>query len=141
MFSNILVALDGSEGSQHALTTAATLCKEQGSQLFLLHVVNEVELRFGKGELAVSVNEINRALHAEGEELLSKATAQVSDVQVTTKLVTGNPAEQIVSFANENGIDLIVIGSRGLGAVKELVLGSVSHKVVQLAACPVFIVK
>jgi nucleotide-binding universal stress UspA family protein len=62
-------------------------------------------------------------------------------VRYETKILHGEPGPEIVKYANENKVDLIVLGSRGLNALQELVLGSVSHKVAKRAHCPVMIVK
>ena len=60
---------------------------------------------------------------------------------VTTKMVEGRPADRIIDITNKANIDFIVIGSRGLGGVKQIVLGSVSDRVADEAPCPVLIVK
>jgi nucleotide-binding universal stress UspA family protein len=65
--------------------------------------------------------------------------AGVEDVE--TVIVDGNPAKQIIAFAKTRGADLIVIGSRGFGALKSLALGSTSNKVAQLADCTCLTVK
>ncbi len=61
-------------------------------------------------------------------------------VEINTIIKEGDPADQILRYAKDHAIDVIVIGSRGLDGVKGLMLGSVSHKVSQLSDCPVLIV-
>ncbi|MEX2103781.1 MAG: universal stress protein, partial [Bacilli bacterium] len=68
-----------------------------------------------------------------------KATS--AGVKFETIILQGEPGPVIVKYANENEVDLIVLGSRGLNALQEFVLGSVSHKVAKRANCPVMIVK
>jgi nucleotide-binding universal stress UspA family protein len=77
------------------------------------------------------------------KEVLHKTEAFLKEkgVKVVTRLGKGNPAEIIIETAAEGNFNLIVMGSRGLGGMKELLLGSVSHKVVQLAKTSVLIVK
>ena len=72
---------------------------------------------------------------------LDSATAAIRDLGVKPAHVArpGNPAEEIVRYADEHGIDLIVIGSRGRGRMAALLLGSVSNKVVQHTSCPVLV--
>jgi nucleotide-binding universal stress UspA family protein len=72
----------------------------------------------------------------EVKELLGTVTNKTS-----VQILEGDPASQIIQYAEENNNDVIVMGSRGLGRVREFFLGSVSHNVVQMAKCPVFIVK
>jgi nucleotide-binding universal stress UspA family protein len=73
------------------------------------------------------------------DEVKKRLAEQGVDAKV--ELIQGSPAEVILDYANENGFDVIVIGSRGLGGIREFVLGSVSHNVVQHARIPVLVVK
>jgi nucleotide-binding universal stress UspA family protein len=79
----------------------------------------------------------------EGREILEPATANLaaSDVLYDLDTRSGDPACVICRVANEEGYDLIVMGSRGIGLISEMLLGSVSHSVIQHANCPVLIVK
>ena len=74
-------------------------------------------------------------------EALKKANKVDAKIKVSTKLLKGRAADKIVEVANEGGFGLIVIGSRGLGGIKEFFLGSVSDRVADEAKCPVLIVK
>ena len=79
-----------------------------------------------------------------GTLLLDRLAADVrarGSNQVTTHLLDGDPADEVLRYAEESGIDLIVTGSRGLGTLKGLILGSVSRKLVENAACPCLVVK
>lgn len=76
-----------------------------------------------------------------GRQVLSEAVALLPSVTVTTFLEIGSPTAIITKFAKEKDYDLIIIGSRGLGLIKGVVLGSVSSHVVHHAICPVMIVK
>jgi nucleotide-binding universal stress UspA family protein len=77
--------------------------------------------------------------------VLSKALKKVKkekpDLKVSTKLLEGRPSNRIIETAKEGGFDLIVMGSRGLGCIKQFFLGSVSDRVADEAPCPVLIVK
>ena len=79
------------------------------------------------------------------EEILNKAVARAKtvkpNVEVSWKYSEGDPALQIVAVAKEGGFDVVVVGHRGLGRVREMFLGNVSGKVVHLAPCPVVIVR
>jgi nucleotide-binding universal stress UspA family protein len=148
MFRNMVVSLDGSELSKKAMEVAIQLAAEQKSILYFLHVVKEVTVPpYVMGEMAYSNRdydtELNDILHREGEELLRLAKEQAKEKGVTARkvMLTGDPAMEIIDFIKEHDIQLVVMGSRGLGPIKEMMLGSVSHKVAQLAPCPVMIVK
>ncbi|MNP39883.1 Stress response protein NhaX [compost metagenome] len=73
------------------------------------------------------------------EEVKGRLEAEGLNAEV--ELLQGSPAEVILKYAKEHAIDVIVIGSRGLGGIREFVLGSVSHNVVQSARIPVLVVK
>lgn len=143
MFKKIVVALDGSPSSTKALEAALSMSKSEDSQLSFIHVVKEVHPQFAAGEIVLSVTELNSALRQDGERILQEAEdeAKKSHVDFSTKLVSGDPAEKILHFAKEEQTELIILGSRGLGTIKEWMLGSVSHKVTQLAECPVLVIK
>lgn len=146
MFDKIVVALDGSELSEKALDRAIELGKQQQGELNLLNVIKYIPT-YLMGEMSLAYRDysedLTKVLSKEGEELLNKAKekAEAQGVTVTTHVIIGDPAREILDFSHENGVQLIVMGSRGLGALKEILLGSVSHRVSQLAECPVLIVK
>lgn len=73
------------------------------------------------------------------EEVKSRLEAE--GLNATVELLQGSPAEVILNYSKEHDVDVIVIGSRGLGGIREFVLGSVSHNVVQSARIPVLVVK
>jgi nucleotide-binding universal stress UspA family protein len=148
MFPNMVVALDGSELSKKALKVAIQLAAEQKSVLYLLHVVKEIAFPpYMLGEMAYTNREydteLNEILRKEGEELLRNAKEQAKEKDVVARMVllTGDPAEEIIEFIKGHDIKLVIMGSRGLGPFKEIMLGSVSHKVSHMAPCPVMIVK
>lgn len=136
-----LVAVDGSELSKKALRRAARFVDAAaGDRLTILHVVEPVSPYVRgvyKPELVESVKKI-------GEEILEEARAYCEEelgVPCQTVLLQGHPPKKIIRYAEENGVDMIVMGSRGLGGLKELFLGSVSHGVVQTSKLPVLIEK
>ncbi len=84
------------------------------------------------------------ALEFIGARILDRACAIARDKgvkNVSNEVLIGSPAHSIVDMATRKQADLIVVGSRGLGAIKEVFLGSVSHKVCQLAQCPCAVAK
>ncbi|WCK53354.1 universal stress protein [Aneurinibacillus sp. Ricciae_BoGa-3] len=148
MFDKIVVAIDGSILSQKALDAAIELGKGRSASLSLLHVVKEIVIPpYVMGEMAFITREYDEdftaALRKEGEELLDIAKERVHKAGLTAEahVITGDPASVILDFSKENHMQLIVMGSRGLGTFKEMMLGSVSHRVSQVSECPVLIVK
>lgn len=141
MFNRILVAVDGSKMSDKALKAALQFSSERYSKVGVIYVGKNLTIPQGMTE--ESINEIYDSLKSGGEEVLKKAEALAKEyeVEIETRYVVGDPAVQIIKEAEEGRYQLIVVGSRGLGGLKELMLGSVSHKVSQLAKCPVLIVK
>jgi len=141
MFSKILVAFDGSDQSKKAMEFALQLTKTYSSQLEVIHVYNYP--RFILGEAILPVPSYLLKEQQDYTKLVLDEANQwiesVSGAKVT--LLHGLPAKTIIDFAEENNCELIIIGSRGLGGISEIVLGSVSHNVVQHSKIPVLIIK
>ncbi len=144
MFKRILVALDGSESADRALDFAIDIAEKYSANIVLLSVYHQVNYLVGTNFVKV-MQEYLEAQRTQLEKVLSEALTKVKRIKpslkVLAKLVEGQPADKIVETAEEGKIDIIVIGSRGLGGVKELLLGSVSDRVADHATCPVLIIK
>lgn len=138
-FSKILVAVDSSEYASRAFDYAAKLSRLIGARISIVHVISPPIAAEG-----ISVAELAERQKEEGEQLLAKIKARAEvqfGIKVEDILRKGNPSKVILTTAKDIGADLIVIGSSGIGGVKELLLGSVSHAVSNHATCPVLIVK
>ena len=102
-------------------------------------------LEQGTAFTPISSQSYRKKLKNYHKEILSEATKNAKKsspkIHFTTKLVEGRPADKIVETAKLESFDLIVIGSRGLGGIKEFFLGSVSDRVADEAPCPVLIIK
>jgi nucleotide-binding universal stress UspA family protein len=138
-FSRVLVAVDGSEGSEHALDCAVSLCESMGAELTALAVEGKLPAYAGSiGE----VDEVKREKDQYFSDVLARARAAAAErgVQVRTDLVPGHAAEVITHYARAHGHDLIVIGHRGhfLG---DYLLGSTADRVAHHAHCPVMVVR
>lgn len=139
----VLVATDGSSSAGRALDVAARLAADSQAELAILTAAQlrvSPELKeFGRAE-SLATSEIQEL---EASSILSKAQARATDVgikKVTTLARQGDPAEAILSAAQELRADVIVMGRRGRGRLEGLLLGSVSQKVVSLAPCAVMTV-
>jgi len=137
----ILVPVDGSDAATHAAGWAAGLAAQTGAELILLHVHHSP----GSETLALGSMEPAEIAGAEqriAAPSLDKALARIGNAApVRTRVSLGEAADEIVAIARQEQADLIVIGSRGLSPVKELLLGSVSEKVIRHAHCAVTVVR
>ena len=147
MFRNVLVAIDGSKASIDALDAAAALAAKFGATLHLIHVVREMQVPLNPG-IMDAYEKLQRQRHdllnSAGEQLLNQAKRSLESKgveSVETDIGSGDPASAIVKYAANNDIDLIVLGSRGLGQVEGMLLGSVSRKVGNTAKTSCLIVK
>ena len=135
MFKHILVAVDGSTYSQQALPTAIEVSRKFGSDVFVLHVSEHDRGRAVAFPLETP---------AEATQLVADAVKAIRDAGITASgelrnMAAGHVAKAIVETATAKNIDLIVMGSRGLSDVQGLLLGSVTHKVIQMAHIPVLV--
>lgn len=140
MYRKILVPVDGSAHSRYTLDQAVRLAGDLGPgvTLTVLHV----------GSMAAFVDmsmvaDIGKLLEDEGRAVLSEAETAFRGTDLVYRLEyrSGDPAETVCRMAAEDGTDLVVIGNRGGGLFAELLLGSVSHKVIQHAPCPVLVIR
>lgn len=149
MIGKVLVAVDGSENSGRALDFALDLAEKYGAALTVLNVSSSpvmgavpLEPTSISGEGMIAFAKDLTKIH---EEILSKAVAHAREIKpnvmVSSKVREGDPAAEIVAEARDAGFDVVVVGHRGLGRVRELFLGNISEKVVHLASCAVIIVK
>ena len=140
----VLVATDFSDASGLALIYARDLARRCGSALHLLHVVTDADVSPGTEALwGFSEAEVQRRWVDEAKAKLAglcPADEQTA-LPVRTTVEIGPPADGIVRYAGEHRIDLIVMGTRGRGAVQQLLLGSVAADVVRRAPCPVLTVR
>ena len=137
MFRSILVAVDGSKSSGDALAVAIDLARKYDATICLLHAFPHVSDLLGTPQY----EHLLEARSMIGEALLESMRANIpADVKVDIQLIEGPPAPAILRVADEDGFDLIVMGSRGQGQIAGMLLGSVSNIVAQRAKCPVMIV-
>ena len=140
----VLLAVDGSEHSTRATESVRVLASIQ--KITILHILDLPRLTYPMvgpeiaKDLAMTVEQVMRD---EGKQILARTTSSLaaSRLSLDSRLEDGIPSEMICSVAQEIQADLILIGARGLGKIQELVLGSVSHRVLIHAPCPVLIVK
>lgn len=138
MITNILVPVDGSDGSDRAVAQAIEIAKTCGAKLNFLYVANINQLAIN----AALTNAIIDAVRKAGSIILDRAINMIpGEIEHETFFETGSPAAVILDFEEKLKADLIVMGSRGLGIVKGVLLGSVSQYITERAKCPVLVVK
>lgn len=151
MSKKFLVGVDGSEHGWKALGLAAELAKASDTELLVVHVVPPESLPRGLQQFAkvegMPIEEVSARYRFErsiGDNITNEAEARARKsglTRIATRVVEGNPADQIVEQARSEGADMLFLGSRGLGDVKGMLMGSVSHKVMHLAPCTCVAVK
>lgn len=147
MFHTILVATDASPASNKAIDMAADLAARYGSSLHLLHVIRQMQLPAelrNMAEVEKLMGPRSEVMNFVAKKILTDAEIRarsfgVTDVQ--SESIEGEPAMTIMARANAHGADLIVMGTRGLGTVKSMMLGSVSRKVSNLSEVSCLIVR
>lgn len=150
MISHILCCVDGSRHATAAVDLACDLACKYQARLTLLHVARDSETRLLPAEVLAALGALDRASAAAsapaalGGEILKRHAERARENGVTdvaTALEGGHPAPAIATYAQDHGVSLIVMGSRGLSDLKGLLLGSISSKVLQLTDCACLIVK
>jgi universal stress protein A len=157
---HILVATDFSDTADSALAQGVTLASATGARLTLLHVIyaekiNETLLGLDAMEYLTRVMSTPteqapysptlgmERLRQAAEEKLQQAAASVSSPRLTieTTIVEGRPSDEVLAFAQKEGVDLIVLGTHGRGAIGKALLGSVADHVIRQSECPVMVVR
>ena len=146
----ILIAIDGSKPSLDASEQAISLAAKYEAELIAVHVVSP-DVRHGYLEdvitpgLPASLKEVVVLAMEKGQKYLDdvKQNASENKVEVRTEVLIGGSSvvKEIVEYAEEHQIDLIVIGTRGISGIKKMLLGSTASGVLSYARCPVLIVK
>jgi nucleotide-binding universal stress UspA family protein len=139
MFKTIVYATDGSVQARKALAYARDLAVSNRADVYVVYVYPNISDLLGyKEHETIASRRINM-----GQDVVAEAvkTLQAADVKVTSEVLEGPTAEAIVRVAKIRKADLIVVGARGCSSFKGLLLGSISHKVIQYATCPVLVVR
>ena len=135
----ITVAIDGSENALRAAKHAITIVRYlPDAQLEVIYVSD-----YNKAKDERLLSQSPESLTLKREQKMHPILELAKDVGVKTKttMLKGNPSQEIIKYVNSEGIDHLVIGSRGLNTFQEMIIGSVSHKVMKHVNCPITIVK
>lgn len=140
----IILATDGSEHARRAAAVARRLALAYGAEVIVAHVLTPIPAYIiettGAFNSTVNIDDLRRE---RARPVLDQALAllDLPADRVRTELLSGTAGNEIVRLARNSGADLVVVGSRGLSQLSELVVGSVSERVLRMAPCPVLIAR
>jgi nucleotide-binding universal stress UspA family protein len=144
-FARILAAIDGSERSMSAVDCAIQMAKKHNSQVIALHVI---KIHIATAYLLAPSDTLRQLNNKDNQELIKwfepiETKAKENNVKLKTEVVESIMSEvgAIVTYAERENVDLIVIGSRGRSGFKKMLLGSTASGVVTYATCPILVVK
>ncbi|MFA5353150.1 MAG: universal stress protein [Thermodesulfovibrionales bacterium] len=139
----ILFPTDFTEGAMNALPYALDLAKSYGAKLYLMHVVYDIATASGLYVPHISVDEMYKEIEASAEKELERfgfeQRQEVRDVQYILR--RGVPYEEVLKFIQEEGIDLVVIGTHGRKGLDRVLFGSTAERIVRNSPCPVLTVR
>lgn len=140
-YRNILIATDGSENTQRAISYGIEIAKLSGATVHALYVVNTSPII--SDYWTIGKKNIYEIVKSEGEEAVSevKKIGEASGVEVKEVVLDGYPSNAIIDFAENNNIDLIVMGTLGKTGLDKLLIGSVAEKVIRGSKVPVMVVR
>ena len=144
-FSKILIAIDGSEPSMNAADYAIEMAKKDNAKLIALTVAHILSSSYGLATLPDELKQAKEKEMLESKQWFDKfnQNAKQNNIQLKTELIDTQMSVEgaIVEYAESEGVDLIIIGTRGRSGFKKMLLGSVASGVVTYATCPVMVVK
>jgi nucleotide-binding universal stress UspA family protein len=145
LFTRIVVGTDGSETAGQAVSQAAELAKLSGAKLDIVSAYEPVSSKRTGGEQLDAPADVQYQIGPREDVNLvlesAAAAAKAEGLEVQTHAVSADPAEAIISVAEETNADLIVVGNKGMSGARRFLLGSVPNKVSHHAPCSVIIVR
>ncbi|MDD2339338.1 MAG: universal stress protein [Methanosarcina sp.] len=141
LYRNIVIATDGSENSQRAISCGIEIAKLSGATVHALYVVDTPSIISETWTAGKEL--VHELIISEGKKVLSrvKKITEDSGVEVKEVLLEGHPSEEIINFAENNNMDLIVMGTLGKTGIEKFLMGSVAENVVRNSKIPVMVVR
>ena len=141
LYKKILIATDGSEPNKKAISYGIELAKLSGAKVNVVYVVDTAA--FASIPMDAGWEMMYELLQKEGTEVTQNIVedAKASGVEIEGLLLEGHPSHEIIEFAQNNDIDLIVLGTLGKGGLDRFLLGSVAEKVTRNSKVPVLVVR
>ncbi len=139
----VLLPTDFSDSARHALRYGMSFAKEYGAELVLLHVVENLTVGYASDLFPVPMAEVFQEISGYAKTELAKLgeEARSRGLTVREEVVQGKPSAEIIRFASENEIDMIVLGTHGKGMLDQALFGSTTERVVRRSPCPVLTVR
>ena len=139
----VLVPTDFSESARHALRYGMSFAKEYGAELVLLHVVENLTVGYASDLFPVPMAEVFQEISGYAKAELAKLAeeARQKGVVVSELVAQGKPSAEIIRFAAENDVDIVVLGAHGKGMLDQALFGSTTERVVRRSPCPVLTVR
>jgi nucleotide-binding universal stress UspA family protein len=144
VLKNVLVATDFSEPSVVALAYGRELARTFGAKLHVLHIAESVMATPGVEFYGGSLADLQASVEQAAQRQMKTIVTDEDRTQLSAETIVHTwttPAPAIVAYAEETGIDLIVMGTHGRGGLSHFLMGSVAERVVRLAPCPVLTVR
>lgn len=143
MVKKILFPTDFSDGSAAAIPYVADMTKKYGAKLYVMHVIYDIAKGAGWYVPHISMDELYKDMEEEAKKELGRCCLEelrgYKDMDYI--VMRGAPSDEILKFASENGIDMIVMGTHGRKGFDRVLFGSTAEKVVRGASCPVLTVR
>lgn len=139
----VLVPTDFSDSARNALRYGVSFAREYGAELVLLHVVENLTVGYASDLFPVPMAEVFQEISGYAKAEIAKLAAEAREkgVAVVEVVAQGKPSAEIIRYAAENAIDVIVLGTHGKGMLDQALFGSTTERVVRRAPCPVLTVR
>lgn len=142
MYQHILFPTDGTDAARHVETHVLDLAQKFGAKVTILHAYEFLEIIPVYESTYAYLDELEDYLETQSQKIAKETEQRFNEVNVPVQslIIKGDPGQSVVNVSEEQNCDLIVMGSRQMGAVRRFLLGSVSNYVVHHSECPVLIV-
>lgn len=139
----VLVPTDFSDSARHAFTYGVSFAREYKAELVLLHVVENLTVGYASDLFPVPMAEVFQEISGYARAELAKLAeeAKQKGISVSDVVAQGKPSAEIIRYAAENGVDMIVLGTHGKGMLDQALFGSTTERVVRRSPCPVLTVR
>jgi nucleotide-binding universal stress UspA family protein len=139
----VLVPTDFSDSARHAFSYGVSFAREYKAELVLLHVVENLTVGYASDLFPVPMAEVFQEISGYARTELAKLAeeAKQKGVAVSDVVAQGKPSAEIIRYAAENGVDMIVLGTHGKGMLDQALFGSTTERVVRRSPCPVLTVR
>lgn len=139
----VLVPTDFSDSARHAFSYGVSFAREYHAELVLLHVVENLTVGYASDLFPVPMAEVFQEISGYAKTELAKLAeeAKQKGVAVSDVVAQGKPSAEIIRYAAENAVDVIVLGTHGKGMLDQALFGSTTERVVRRAPCPVLTVR